>query len=80
MLVSMRIELYGKATELLPGATVMVGRAPEGEDPEVTLAVVMPKKVPAAVGGGGEAEEGSGTEAPEELVPPPPPAADAEES
>jgi ATP-dependent Clp protease ATP-binding subunit ClpC len=66
--------------ELIPGATVMVGRAPEGEDPEVTLEVVMPKKVPAAVGGGGEAEEGNGVEAPEELAPPPPPAADAEES
>src|SRR5204863_7000358 len=26
--------------ELTPGATVMVGRAPEGEDPEVTLTVV----------------------------------------
>jgi ATP-dependent Clp protease ATP-binding subunit ClpC len=65
--------------ELIPGATVMVGRAPEGEDPEVTLEVVMPKKVPAAVGGGGDTE-GSGVEAPEELVPPPPPAAEAEES
>src|SRR6187431_161068 len=27
-------------SELTPGATVMVGRAPEGEDPEVTLEVV----------------------------------------
>ena len=66
--------------ELTPGATVMVGRAPEGEDPEVTLEVVEPKKVPAAVGGGGETEEGSDAEAPEEPAPPPPPAADAEES
>ena len=49
--------------ELTPGATVMVGRAPEGEDPEVTLAVVAPKKVPAAVGGGAaEEEEGSDAE------------------
>src|SRR5438067_791015 len=38
--------------ELPAGATVMVGRAPEGEDPEVSLTVVEPKKVPAAVGGG----------------------------
>ncbi len=68
--------------ELIPGATVMVGRAPEGEDPEVTLEVVEPKKVPAAVGGGApEAEEGSsGPEQPAEPSPPPPPAADAEPS
>src|SRR5213596_188151 len=39
-------------SELEAGATVMVGRAPEGEDPEVSLTVVEPKKVPAAVGGG----------------------------
>src|SRR6187455_1890089 len=58
--------------ELTPGATVMVERGPDGEEPEVTLTVVEPKKVPAAVGGGGEAEEGSGVEAPEELAPPPP--------
>src|SRR5512147_210789 len=48
--------------ELPPGGTVMVGRAPEGEEPEVTLTVVEPKKVPAGVGGrdgedGGEAHE-----------------------
>ena len=66
--------------ELTPGATVMVGRAPEGEDPEVTLEVVAPKKVPAAVGGGAtEESEGSDAEQPEEPVPPPP-AADADES
>src|SRR5213079_1724093 len=34
-------------SELTPGATVLVDRAPEGEDPEVTLEVVAPKKVPA---------------------------------
>ena len=57
-------------------------RAPEGEDPEVTLAVVAPKKVPAAVGGGATEEEQArrAPSAPEEPVPPPPPAADAEES
>jgi ATP-dependent Clp protease ATP-binding subunit ClpC len=65
--------------ELTPGATVMVGRAPEGEDPEVTLTVVVPEKVPAAVGGGGETEEGTDAETPEEPAPPPP-AADAEPS
>ncbi|HSD77301.1 MAG TPA: hypothetical protein VLA98_07840, partial [Solirubrobacteraceae bacterium] len=56
--------------ELPPGGTVMVGRAPEGEEPEVTLTVVEPKKVPAGVGGReGEAE---GTGEPHE---PPSPAA-----
>jgi ATP-dependent Clp protease ATP-binding subunit ClpC len=66
--------------ELTPGATVMVGRAPEGEDPEVTLEVVAPKKVPAAVGGGAtEESEGNDAEPPEEPVPPPP-AAQADES
>jgi ATP-dependent Clp protease ATP-binding subunit ClpC len=63
--------------ELTPGATVMVERAPDGEDPEVSLTVVEPKKVPAAVGGGGQ-EEGSDSDAPEE-EPTPPPAADAEQ-
>jgi ATP-dependent Clp protease ATP-binding subunit ClpC len=65
--------------ELIPGATVMVGRAPEGEDPEVTLSVVAPKKVPAAVGGGATEEQTEEPSQPEEPVPPPP-AADAEES
>jgi ATP-dependent Clp protease ATP-binding subunit ClpC len=66
--------------ELIPGATVMVGRAPEGEDPEVTLEVVAPKKVPAAVGGGAtEESEGNDAEQPEEPVPPPP-AAETDES
>ncbi len=66
--------------ELTPGATVMVGRAPEGEDPEVTLEVVAPKKVPAAVGGGAtEESEGNDAEQPEEPVPPPP-AAETDES
>ena len=36
--------------ELTPGATVMVERAPEGQDPEVALSVQEPKKVPATVG------------------------------
>jgi ATP-dependent Clp protease ATP-binding subunit ClpC len=63
--------------ELTPGATVMVERAADGEDPEVNLTVVEPKKVPAAVGGGAE-EEASDGDAPEEQ-PTPPPAADAEQ-
>jgi ATP-dependent Clp protease ATP-binding subunit ClpC len=62
--------------ELTPGATVMVERAAEGEDPEVSLTVVEPKKVPAAVGGG--SEEGSDGDAPDE-EPAPPPAADSEQ-
>src|ERR671927_416068 len=37
--------------ELPPGATVMVERAPDGSDPEVSLTVQEPKKVPATVGG-----------------------------
>jgi ATP-dependent Clp protease ATP-binding subunit ClpC len=42
--------------ELIPGATVMVDPAPEGDEREVLLSVVEPKKVPATVGGGGEEE------------------------
>jgi len=38
--------------ELTPGATVMVEKAPDEDDREVSLTVVEPKKVPAAVGGG----------------------------
>jgi ATP-dependent Clp protease ATP-binding subunit ClpC len=45
--------------ELPPGATVMVERAPEGTDPEVSLTVQEPKKVPATVGGSGDEENGS---------------------
>nr|HMS63563.1 AAA family ATPase [Solirubrobacteraceae bacterium] len=43
-------------SELPPGATVVVDVAPEGDDSGVTLSVVAPKKVPAAVGGGEPAE------------------------
>jgi ATP-dependent Clp protease ATP-binding subunit ClpC len=52
--------------ELPPGGTVMVDRAPEGEDPEVTLTVVEPK-VPAGVGAREEdaAEGEAAPEAPE---------------
>ncbi len=39
-------------SELPPGATVIVDAAPEGDDSGVTLSVVKPEKVPAAVGAG----------------------------
>ncbi|HEV2771132.1 MAG TPA: AAA family ATPase, partial [Solirubrobacteraceae bacterium] len=44
--------------ELTPQATVMVDRAPEGDEREVVLSIAEPK-VPAAVGGGGSEEGGS---------------------
>jgi len=46
--------------ELPPGATVLVGKAPEGEEPEVTLSVIKPTEAPVpkpvAVGAEGSAE------------------------
>jgi hypothetical protein len=42
----------------------MVERAPEGADPEVTLTVVEPKKVPAGVGGRPAGEEQADEPAP----------------
>jgi ATP-dependent Clp protease ATP-binding subunit ClpC len=48
--------------ELPPGATVMVERAPDGTDPEVSLTVREPEKVPATVGGSGGEENASGEE------------------
>jgi ATP-dependent Clp protease ATP-binding subunit ClpC len=51
--------------ELPPGGTVLVDRAPDGEEPEVTLAVVQPK-VPAGVG----ARTEEGAEAPAGEQPP----------
>ncbi|MBI5106105.1 MAG: ATP-dependent Clp protease ATP-binding subunit [Solirubrobacterales bacterium] len=46
--------------ELMPGGTVMVDRAPEGEDPEVKLSVVAPEEQPKPVAvGGGESESSS---------------------
>jgi ATP-dependent Clp protease ATP-binding subunit ClpC len=51
-------------SELTPGATVLVDRAPEGEEPEVSLEIVQPTKVPAGVGGGSaEAAPEGGTPA-----------------
>jgi len=63
--------------ELPAGSTVLVERGPDGEEPEVTLTVIEPEKVPAAVGGGAEEGEPSGDEG-GDVPPAPPPAADAE--
>ncbi|HWH95981.1 MAG TPA: AAA family ATPase, partial [Baekduia sp.] len=54
--------------ELMPGGTVMVGKAPEGEDPEVTLEVVAPKKAPKPVGVGAAGGEEATDEPAEEKV------------
>jgi ATP-dependent Clp protease ATP-binding subunit ClpC len=54
--------------ELMPGGTVMVGKAPEGEEPEVTLEVVAPKKVPKPVGVGATGGDESGDEPAEEKI------------
>ncbi len=62
--------------ELPAGSTVMVERAPDGEDPEVSLTVVEPKKVPAAVGATGEenaSSEGEAGEQPDAPAAPPAP-------
>ena len=49
--------------ELTPGATVMVEKAPDEDDREVSLTVVEPSKVPAAVGGGtAEADASAATD------------------
>jgi ATP-dependent Clp protease ATP-binding subunit ClpC len=55
--------------ELTPGATVMVERAPEGTDPEVSLTVQEPKKVPATVGGSADEENGSDEPSGEPVAP-----------
>ncbi|MBB4662622.1 ATP-dependent Clp protease ATP-binding subunit [Conexibacter arvalis] len=41
-------------SELTPGATVMVDKAPEGNDPEVSIEIVQPKPAPTPVGVGAE--------------------------
>jgi ATP-dependent Clp protease ATP-binding subunit ClpC len=46
----------------------MVGRAPEGEEPEVTLEVVAPKKQPKPVGVGATGGEGEGEEHPADQI------------
>jgi ATP-dependent Clp protease ATP-binding subunit ClpC len=43
-------------SELVPGATVMVEPAPEGDEREMILSIVKPEKVPAAVGAREEGE------------------------
>ncbi len=48
-------------SELPPGATVLVDRAPDGDEREVVLSIVQPEKVPAAVGA---PEEPAATEEP----------------
>jgi len=48
--------------ELVSGATVMVEKAPDEDDREVSLTVVEPTKVPAAVGAPSEAEAESGSD------------------
>jgi ATP-dependent Clp protease ATP-binding subunit ClpC len=54
--------------ELMPGGTVMVDKAPEGEDPEVTLSIVAPKKAPKPVGVGATGESAEGEEPAEEKI------------
>jgi ATP-dependent Clp protease ATP-binding subunit ClpC len=61
--------------ELPPGATVLVDRAPEGQEPEVSLTIVQPKEAPkpVAVGADGPSEdEAADGDAP--VVPDAPPA------
>jgi ATP-dependent Clp protease ATP-binding subunit ClpC len=51
-------------SELIPGATVMVDRAPEGDDREVSIEIVAPK-TPVGVGAEGSGDDGDQPEAPE---------------
>ncbi|MCW2952658.1 MAG: ATPase domain protein [Conexibacter sp.] len=49
-------------SELTPGATVMVDKAPEGDEREVSIEIVQPKPAPTPVGvgaEGGSSDEGS---------------------
>ncbi len=55
--------------ELMPGGTVMVDKAPEGDEgPEVTLSVVAPKKLPKPVGVGAAGGDDAADEPVEEKV------------
>jgi ATP-dependent Clp protease ATP-binding subunit ClpC len=55
--------------ELMPGGTVMVDKAPEGDEgPEVTLSVVAPKKAPKPVGVGAAGGDDAPDEPAEEKV------------
>jgi ATP-dependent Clp protease ATP-binding subunit ClpC len=48
--------------ELIPGATVLVGKAPEGDEREVSIDIVAPKPAPTPVGvgakGGSDEDDG----------------------
>jgi ATP-dependent Clp protease ATP-binding subunit ClpC len=58
--------------ELMPGGTVMVGKAPEDRDPdtpEVTLEVVAPKKAPKPVGVGAAGDASEDEPAEEKILP-----------
>ncbi len=58
--------------ELDPGASVVVERAPEGEEPEVKITVVKPEPKPAkkpVTVGGAEEEGGASEDAPEDPAP-----------
>jgi ATP-dependent Clp protease ATP-binding subunit ClpC len=67
-------------SELPPGATVLVGKGAEGEEPEVTLSVIQPKEAPAPkpVAVGAEGSSDTEPEEPHDELPPapdaPPPA------
>jgi ATP-dependent Clp protease ATP-binding subunit ClpC len=55
--------------ELMPGGTVMVDKAADGDDgPEVTLSVVAPKKAPKPVGVGASGGDDAADEPVEEKV------------
>jgi ATP-dependent Clp protease ATP-binding subunit ClpC len=56
--------------ELMPGGTVMVDKAADGDEgPEVTLSVVAPKKAPKPVGVGAAGGEASDEPAEEKILP-----------
>jgi ATP-dependent Clp protease ATP-binding subunit ClpC len=58
--------------ELMPGGTVMVGKAPEDRDPdtpEVTLEVVAPKKAPKPVGVGAAGDASDDEPVEEKILP-----------
>ncbi|HEV7492831.1 ATP-dependent Clp protease ATP-binding subunit [Baekduia sp.] len=56
--------------ELMPGGTVMVDKAPDGDDgPEVTLSVVAPKKVPKPVGVGASGDDAADEPVEEKVLP-----------
>jgi ATP-dependent Clp protease ATP-binding subunit ClpC len=65
-------------SELTPGATVVVDKAEDGADPEVSLKVVQPKKAPkpVAVGADGSSDDENPDDTP--AVPDAPPADSAE--